>query len=68
MLEQARPPASSVDAKELKAALGTNDYTVVLQSSESSDIDEFQKVARLLRKYARFYYTKEKLVDSAAKT
>ncbi|VDL63596.1 unnamed protein product [Hymenolepis diminuta] len=68
MLEQSLPPASEIDAKQLKQALDSNDYTVILQSNDSSEIDEFQNVARKMRKYFRFSYTKDKLLDSAADT
>lgn len=68
MLEQSLPPASEIDAKQLKQALDSNDYTVILQTSESSEIDEFQNVAKKMRKYVTFSYTKDKLLDSAADT
>ncbi|VDO00014.1 unnamed protein product [Rodentolepis nana] len=66
MLEKTLPPASEVDADKLKQVLDSNDYTVILQSKESSETDEFQNVARKLIKYAKFFYIKDKLLDSTA--
>lgn len=68
MLEKSLPPASEADANKLKQVLDSNDYSVILQTKDSSEIDEFQNVARKMNKYAKFLYIKDKLLDSTVDT
>nr|CDS31461.1 protein disulfide isomerase A3 [Hymenolepis microstoma] len=68
MLEKSLPPASEIDASKLEQILDSNDYSVILQAKDSSEIDEFQNVARKMNKYAKFSYTKDKLLDSTVDT
>lgn len=66
MVVRSGPPATEiVDESQLKELLNSDDYVVVLQSKSPNIIGEFENVARKLKKYFKFAYTKDELLDSS---
>ena len=66
MVERSGPPVIEITHEsQLNELLSSDDYVVVLQSESASNIEEFEKVARKLRRFFRFAYTKDKLLDSS---
>lgn len=65
MIQLSAPPASEiVDEKHLSLILESDDYAIILQSADSMEIKKFEAVAKKLRKFVKFYYTKNNLLDS----
>lgn len=53
------PPAIEMsNESQHKELLQGEDYIVSLQSKRSDEIDEFEKLARKLRKFFKFAYTR----------
>ncbi|KAL5968144.1 putative protein disulfide-isomerase ER-60 [Taenia solium] len=60
------PPAIEISDESLyKELLEGEDYIILLQSKKSDGIDEFEKLARKLRKFFKFVYTRSGLLSSS---
>nr|CDS17464.1 protein disulfide isomerase A3 [Echinococcus granulosus] len=66
MVLRSGPPATEIlDESRYKELFEGEDYIVSLQSKKSDEIDEFEKLARKLRKFFKFVYTKSSFLSSS---
>lgn len=62
------PVVEVFSASGMKEILDSDAFTVCLQSKKSEEYDEFEIVARKLRKLITFAFTKDSLLDSSKKS